>query len=81
MKTSWLICAQLAVVLSGCGIQDAVRRNQEAVDTSTYTIYENMQAIQQSTWAIQENRRKLDEINQTLAKVHEESASDSDSDE
>lgn len=71
MKTGWLACAHLMILLSGCGLQGAVQRNQEAVEMSTCAIYENIQAIQMSNQAIAENKQKLDQINATLSKVQE----------
>lgn len=73
MKASLLILPVLMGILSGCGIQEAVQRNQDAVNMSTCAIYENVQAIQMTNRVIDENRRKLTEINETLDKAKQQS--------
>jgi|688.fasta_scaffold77778_4 hypothetical protein len=78
MKKHLFYFVALGPILSGCAIQDSVyetfdalERNRQAIDRSTYVIYENIQAIEQANASIQENRRQLEEINKTLKKAGE----------
>ena len=71
MYRSLMILPLLGVSLSSCSMIDSLKRNQEAIDCSTCTIYENIEAIEIANSRIYENSQKLTQINAVLEKAGE----------
>lgn len=52
--------------LVGCTMADSLKRNQQAIDCSTYAIMSNRVAIEQANEQIRENTERLRQINESL---------------
>ncbi len=71
MVKNFILVSMMGMGLSSCSMVQSLQRNQQAVDSATYTIYENTQAVEEANRKIQENTQRLGEINKTLQKAGE----------
>lgn len=71
MLRSLIFLSVISLSLSSCSMINSLKRNQQAIESSTYLINENSQAIEVANSKIRENSQKLGEINKTLEKAGE----------
>lgn len=71
MLRSLIFLSVIGLSLTSCSMINSLKRNQQAVDNSTYLINENARAIELANSKIKENSERLTEINKTLEKAGE----------